>query len=264
MNNSSNTTKTKIIKITEDQLNQLEDCIVKEALALIYLNNKKIADFVCSPSYLEELAVGFLCSSGLLDKSIDLNKVIVHKSKQEFIFEIHAHTNNIESNSLKCCISISQNKSKLFIDKIDKDCFASKINSQLHISANQIKKLTSKLDELSILFKQTGGVHSALLCTPTKTIAFFEDISRHNAVDKVLGYCFLNNIKTNDKILILSGRISLEISIKAVNMNIPILISRSAPTDLAVKTAIKSGLTLVGFARGNRFNIYSNPHRIII
>ena len=91
----------------------------------------------------------------------------------------------------------------------------------------------------------------------------YEDIGRHNAVDRVLGYAFLNRIDTSDKILLLSGRISSEILIKAARRGVPLVVSRSAPTKLALELADQFGVTVVGFARGERFSIYSHKERII-
>lgn len=90
----------------------------------------------------------------------------------------------------------------------------------------------------------------------------FEDIGRHNAVDKIFGYCFLNNIELKDKIMVFSGRVSTEILIKVARMGIPILVSRSAPTDLAINMADELGVTVVGFTRGERMNVYTHPERI--
>ncbi|MCK5427578.1 MAG: formate dehydrogenase accessory sulfurtransferase FdhD, partial [Thermodesulfovibrionia bacterium] len=115
----------------------------------------------------------------------------------------------------------------------------------------------------SELFRSTGGVHSAALCDAHEMLVFAEDIGRHNAVDKVIGYAFLENIPMQNKILLLSGRLSSEIINKAVRAKVPLLISRAAPTDIAVETAKKYNLTLIGFLRGQKLNVYSNPQRLI-
>jgi FdhD protein len=92
----------------------------------------------------------------------------------------------------------------------------------------------------------------------------YEDIGRHNAVDKVLGFAFINNISTDDKCLLLSGRIASEILIKAARGNIPLVLSRSAPTGLTIELADEMDIAVVGFARGQRFSIYSHEEKIII
>ena len=92
----------------------------------------------------------------------------------------------------------------------------------------------------------------------------YEDIGRHNAVDKVLGYAFLNNISTSDKCLLISGRVASEILIKAARANIPLLLSRSAPTGLTIELAEEMNIAMVGFARGQRFSIYSHPEKVLM
>ena len=112
------------------------------------------------------------------------------------------------------------------------------------------------MDASSQTFKQTGGVHSAGLADNQQLLFRFEDIGRHNAVDKVIGQAFLQQIDLSDKCLLLSGRIAAEILIKAARNGIPFLLSRSAPTLKAVEMAEEIGLTVIGFARGQRFNLY--------
>ena len=111
---------------------------------------------------------------------------------------------------------------------------------------------------------KTGGVHSAALADRKNIHQFAEDIGRHNAVDKLLGKAFLASIPVEDKILLSSGRISGEIMTKVIRNRIPILISRTAPTCMSITYAEYHGVTLIGFARGNRMNIYTHPQRIYL
>jgi FdhD protein len=113
------------------------------------------------------------------------------------------------------------------------------------------------------VFKATGGVHSAALCEAKSILVFSEDIGRHNAIDKIFGECILKDIPTEGCLIITSGRVSSEILLKVARRNIPLLISKSAPTNLGVRLADDLGITLVGFARGRRMNIYTNGWRIM-
>ena len=115
----------------------------------------------------------------------------------------------------------------------------------------------------SELFKNTGGVHSVAIYDNEKLITIREDVARHNAMDKSIGYCILNNIDLKDKIIFVSGRISCEMILKAAKAGIPIVISKSAPTNLSREIAQKLNITLAGFVRGERMNIYTEPQRII-
>jgi FdhD protein len=115
----------------------------------------------------------------------------------------------------------------------------------------------------SEVFKNTGGVHAAALSSADGIELFSEDIGRHNAVDKVFGRCLLENIETKDKLLLVTGRISSEILLKVARRGIPALVSKSAPTDSGVKLAEKLGITLIGFVRGHRMNVYAHAERVL-
>jgi FdhD protein len=122
--------------------------------------------------------------------------------------------------------------------------------------------MVKDFQERSDVFKATGGVHSAALCDTNSILLFTEDIGRHNAIDKIFGGCLLEDIPLNDRAMMTSGRVSSEILLKVARRNIPILISKSAPTDVAVKLADNWGITLVGFVRGTKMNVYANSQRV--
>ena len=122
--------------------------------------------------------------------------------------------------------------------------------------------MVKKFQMKSELYKTTGGTHSAALSDGENILIFHEDIGRHNAVDKVIGDAFLQQIRLDDKILITSGRVSSEILLKVAKGGIPLLVAISAPTDMAVELANKLGITLIGFARGKRMNVYTHEERI--
>jgi len=106
-------------------------------------------------------------------------------------------------------------------------------------------------------------VHSAALCDTERVLVFEEDIGRHNALDKVFGRCLYEGLSTSDGLLLTTGRVSSEVVLKAVRMGVPFLISRSAPTDLAVGFAEGLGVTLVGFVRGSKMNVYAHREGIL-
>jgi FdhD protein len=103
-----------------------------------------------------------------------------------------------------------------------------------------------------------------MLCDHKEVILFHEDIGRHNAIDKIIGEALIKDIPLNSKIVFTSGRVSSEILLKSAKSQIPMIVSRSAPTDLAVAMAKKLGITLVGFVRGRKMNVYTNFENIII
>ncbi len=139
-----------------------------------------------------------------------------------------------------------------------------RITSELKITSNSVSKLMIKFHKMSVNYIKTGGTHSAAISDREDIVVFREDIGRHNAVDKIIGNRLQNHDSFQDKMLLTSGRISSEIFLKAYRCGIPVIISKSAPTNISVKQCRKMGITLVGFARGTRMNIYSGKERITI
>ena len=131
-------------------------------------------------------------------------------------------------------------------------------------SLQDIRSLYRDFQKRSEGYRATGGVHSAALADAHRTIVFAEDIGRHNAVDKVIGYALLEDISFSGKVMLASGRLSSEIVSKCARCSIPVIISRAAPTSLSVHIAEASGLTLIGFARGDRMNIYTGRERVLL
>jgi FdhD protein len=125
-----------------------------------------------------------------------------------------------------------------------------------------IMKLVEMLFEVQSLYRETGGVHTSALSNGENILISAEDIGRHNTLDKIAGLCLMNNIWPKTRILITTGRISSEMLQKAARLNAPILISRTSPSSLSIEMAERYGITLIGYARKHRFNVYSNTQRV--
>ena len=128
-------------------------------------------------------------------------------------------------------------------------------------SGEHLIELMKEMENKSEGFRLTGGLHNSAL-GGDNILFMSEDIGRHNAVDKVIGSLIISEQAVDDKILLLSGRVSSEIVIKAARAGIPLVLSRAAPTDLAIDLAQELNITLIGFVRDGRLNIYSHPQRI--
>ena len=137
------------------------------------------------------------------------------------------------------------------------------VNSRVKYDRFQIRNWMNLMHERSVLYKATGGVHGAALVDQQRVLFFCEDIGRHNAVDKIIGECLIGNISLEGKALITTGRLSSEILLKSARLSLPLLVSRSAPTSLAVELAEQLNITVVGFARGTRMVVYTHSWRII-
>ena len=111
-------------------------------------------------------------------------------------------------------------------------------------------------------YEKTGCVHQVTLFNINETVIIKEDIGRHNAVDKVIGAALQCGVKFGETIICSSGRLSSDMILKAASAGIPVVVSRTAPTSLAIDIAEEMGITLIGFARGKRMNIYTHPKRI--
>ena len=124
-------------------------------------------------------------------------------------------------------------------------------------------ELSKKINNTPSLYLEAGAIHGCVLCKQNHPLIYMEDVGRHNAIDKIAGYMFLNNIEPIDKIFYTTGRLTSEMVIKTVQMRVPILVSRSGFTAWGVELARESGLTLVGRAKGRRFIALSGTERII-
>lgn len=133
------------------------------------------------------------------------------------------------------------------------------------LSPDFVHSLPDKLRSCQLEFDSTGGTHaSCLFDTRGNLLNIKEDVGRHNAMDKVIGSELMQNrLPLTDKVLLLSGRVSFELVQKAARARLPVLAAVGAPSSLAIKLAEECGITLIGFVRSNRFNIYTNPQRIV-
>ena len=248
-----------ILRITEQGRRQSKDTVVREFPLTIILNHQELVTLLCSPTSLKYLAIGFLASEGLLKSKDEIKKIIVDdrrgvvrvETKKDFASEL----------LFKRLITSGCGRGASFYSAADTQGRL-KVESQIGISAPEVFALAKEFQHHSQVFRTTGGVHSAALCDTKGILIFSEDIGRHNAIDKIFGECLLRDIPTDDRIIITSGRISSEILLKIAKRNIPILISKSAPTSLGLRLASESGVTLIGFARGQKMNVYANGWRI--
>ncbi len=252
----------KIRRYCGDRLETCADEVAREAPVTLFVNDEELVTLVCTPDSLEELAVGFLCGEGMLAGPQDLLSIKVNTAEGLAWVETAPSAPVLEG-FLKRHITTCCGKGRASFYFINDARGISPLTAGgFEISPAQIKSLAAALEEKAELFRSTGGAHGAAICRPEEVTAFFEDVGRHNAVDKAIGHCFLRNIPLADKAMVLSGRISSEILIKAARMGIPMIISRSAPTDLALQMAEELGVTIAGFVRDGRVNLYTHPGRI--
>lgn len=266
MDKASVQTETRsIIRIDSKGRSEKDDLIIREHALTIILNdnqfvkNRRYITIYCSLSDLEMLGVGFLLSDGLIESKADISALNLSDDGSEL--NIFVNVSLAESLFAKRDITSGCGRSLSSGDALEASKIG-KISSDIRIRADSIIRLADDFQSMSELFKSTGGTHAAALSDGERILIFKEDIGRHNAVDKVFGESLMSEVKTDDKLIITSGRISSEMLIKSAKRGIPIIVSRSAPTSMALDLAEKAGITLIGFARGRRMNVYSHDHRI--
>ncbi len=251
-----------IVRVTEQGMSQGEDITTMEFALTIILNNQELVTLLCSPADLKYLAIGFLVSEGLLNSKDEIKKIVVDDQRGVVRVETEEDKGLASQLLFKRLITSGCGRGASFYSAADAKNQA-RVESQIVISAPQVFALVKEFQHRSQVYKATGGVHSAALCDTKNIILFSEDIGRHNAIDKIFGECMLTDLPTEDRLIITSGRISSEILFKVAKRNIPILISKSAPTNLGVKLAADFGITLIGFARGKRMNVYTDSWRVV-
>ncbi len=249
-----------ILRFSRESRENLEDVVTREFPLTIIFNNEELVTLLCTPKDLNYLAIGFLFSEGLLVNKEEIKSVFVDDRRG--VVRVETNEDKTPAKEMfKRLITSGCGKGTSFYRAADIQNQV-KIESKIELSADEVFSLVKEFQHRSQIFQATGGVHSAALCDTRNILVFNEDIGRHNAIDKIFGECLLKDIPTDERIAITSGRISSEILLKVARRNIPIIISKSAPTDMGVRLASELGITLLGFVRGKRMNVYTNDWRI--
>jgi FdhD protein len=241
-----------MVKIQGTSFEEREDYIAVEKKLRVSLNRREIVTLYCTPSMIKELVVGLLMTEGILQRKISPDEIQV---KEDGEISVNIHTADAIPTELtlsRCLGGFTFSREKNF----------EKVKDGFSLSPQDMRNIFQEFQQKSELFKLTGCFHSAALSDRGNILAFAEDIGRHNAVDKVVGYAILSDISFAGKLMLVSCRISSEIVAKCARWSIPLIASRGAATELAVEIAEASGITLLGFVRGDRLNVYTNTHRI--
>ena len=252
-----------IIRVQDGREEEMLDQVASETAFTLLVNDQVLVSLLCSPVELDCMAIGFLLSEGLLHTREELLAVAVDEDAATVRVTLAALPAEWESLFHRKTITSGCGQGVTFSQSANLRQLPRR-QAPLLLSSEGIKSLLQKFRHSSDLYVQTGGVHSAALTDGREILLFAEDIGRHNAVDKLIGKAFLAGMAMDDKILLSSGRISGEIMTKVVRNRIPVLVSRTAPTCMSITTAADHGVTLIGFARGGRMNLYTHPGNIRI
>jgi FdhD protein len=231
--------------------------IIEEALITIYVNGIELATIMGTPHQQDALALGFLKNEDLIENLSEVEVIYVSE--------------------LGCCVDVWLNRAFKPPERViitsgcgggvtfdDPSIGIEPLQSNLRVSPDLLRQAFRELQPSNSLYARSGGVHAAGLfdVETEQLLVVVEDVGRHNAIDKLTGICMQQNIPTQDRILIATGRISSEMLRKAALMGCPIMASRNSPTSLSVDMAQAWQVTLIGYVRGGKLRVYSHSERL--
>jgi len=254
-------TKRLIYRYQDGTLRRMEDRVTPERPLHVEINGKEFITLLCTPVQRRELTAGFLFSEGFVRDPGQIEALELYDKEDRINVILTGIDFNLDDRIKKITLTSGCGRGTILCDVMDALNLDRASPGQI-FAPEKILEQMQELQRRSATYLSTGGTHSAALTDGEKLWAFAEDIGRHNAVDKVLGACFLDGTPTCDKALLASGRISSEIIMKVGRSRCPILVTRAAATDQVIRIAETLRITLVGFARGKRMNIYTCPERI--
>jgi FdhD protein len=248
------------IQVKGDEWHEELTYITREAPVSLTINGEVWLTFMCTPVDLEAMAVGFLFNEGLVQSAQEIVDVRVCPTQDNIDVWTRSalHKPDQWRRTSGCTGGITGVDSG---EKHSKPPLPVIQNGGL-LTAEQVNKLVSELISVQELYRQSGGVHTSTLTDGEGNFITAEDIGRHNTLDKIAGRCLMENIQYKRRIILTTGRISSEMLQKSTRLGASVVISRTSPSSLSIELADEYGITLVGYARRNRFNIYTHPERI--
>jgi FdhD protein len=226
----------------------------------LFLNSQEIVTMMSICDHPEFLAIGYLVNQNMLSSSDEVTAIEYEEDIETVVVRTKQGT-NFEDKLKKKTLTSGCAQGTAFGDLMEKFDDIN-LSPDVKIRTSELYAVLKKINTAPSLYLTAGAIHGCVLFNGAKVILYMEDVGRHNAVDKIAGYMFLNNIKGSDKMFYTTGRLTSEMVIKTVQMGMPILVSRSGFTAWGVDLARQADLTLVGRARGERFIVLAGDHRI--
>jgi FdhD protein len=253
------------IDLSTGKSSKITDYVAEETPLQLFVNTVFWATILCTPTNLKELAVGHLLSEGIVKSIKEIEEVILKEKENTCIVKLNPSIkveDRVQISRLHARVIASacgggspyQYKGKI-----------PRVESALTVKAQVVFDSVNQLNFKAEGFRQTGGLHvAAIYKNDGSLVSLAEDVGRHNAVDKVIGMAALGKVDFGRCFVALSGRISGDVAFKAAKVGLPIVASLSAALSSGISTAEESNVTLAGFVRGKRLNVYTFPERIII
>ena len=214
---------------------EVEDFLIREVIWHLVVNGENFAELNCLPSNLEQLAAGHLLTLGRLRQAAEIEKITIDEEAKKILVKLNPSP-------------------QAAAGRPDEGDFT--------LSAADIHRLQNEFNDRGELFRQTGAAHSVALADKGGILVFFDDVARHNALDKVIGEMLLRGLSPSSKALFVSSRLATDMLRKVRAIGVKILVAPGAPTAEGVNLAEENGITLLGFVRPDNINVYTHPHRI--
>ncbi len=262
-----------ISRIKKREKTDLKDIVLVESPIDLFVNSEALVNIICLPHNLKELSIGFLYSIGILDSIKDVKSVKINTLENKIHVtlteSIDFNIKNLDINPVSRVVDSTCGISSPWRDVIKKTL--EKVKAKETLKAKSDIKLKSETIFTAIktmqlntpIYRETGGCHGAAIFDLKGTLlSVKEDIGRHNAIDKAIGELLIKELSFDNVFLTSTGRLTGDSVLKAIRAKIPIVVSFSAAIESGIRLAFAYGITLIGFARGSRMNIYTHPNRI--
>lgn len=235
----------------------VDGAVIEEVLACIFVNGQELATFMCSPHRLDALALGFLRAEGLIQRMADIEVLTVAEGRS--CVDVWLKDLSLELPT-RGIITSGCGGGVTFDDLSQRH---PPLNTHLTVTPEQITALMKQLHQAAELYNEVRGVHTSALSDGHRLLLVAQDVGRHNTIDRLWGQALEQDIDPAGRILLASGRISSEMLNKAAKMGVPLVISRTSPTSLSVELGRSWNITVIGYARGNSFRVYTAPERVV-
>ncbi|MBI4183625.1 MAG: formate dehydrogenase accessory sulfurtransferase FdhD [Proteobacteria bacterium] len=240
---------------------RVETAVTVERPLTLFLNRQEIVTMMTVGDYPEYLAVGYLRNQDML-RADDAVTGIDHDEEIETVVVRTERATDYEAKLRKKTLTSGCAQGTVFGDVME-SFERARLPDDAVVRTSWLYALMKKINTAPSLYLAAGAIHGGVLCQGDRPLVYMEDVGRHNAIDKIAGYMFLERVPGADKILYTTGRLTSEMVIKTVQMGIPVLVSRSGFTAWGVELARSANLTLIGRAKGRRFLALAGEGRVV-
>jgi FdhD protein len=241
------------LRVRGERTEEVSGEVVREQPLTVYVDGERFLTLLCTPVKLEALVVGYLWMEKVIGDLAEIRALDVSavdgRVDVTLTHRVTLPTERILTSGCGGGITF----------RIDHRLFP-RLSSGLRVSPSQLSAQMRELFAAAVLYKTSRGIHGAALSDGERLLVVAEDVGRHNAVDKIKGEALLRDIPTHDRILLSTGRVSSEMLLKAARMGVPVVASRTSPTEMAIALAEQLNITVCGYVRPDGLNLYAGDH----